>query len=339
MTILKINELYKSLADAGLKKAQVKAILPEWWDDRAAKSDIGAWEFVMLVARRLSLDANSLSQGQIVPVGSVARPAFKHRRNIGNEAYIPSTMIAASLAEAIAAACVRKLVQFTPNPVAIREFIREHNNGIVDFDGLLAFCWEMGIPVISLPNLPTGMKKMDGAVFMLRDRPAIIIARKNDSRSWLNFILAHELGHYCLNHLAMGGSIIDADLKGDVETQSESQTDAQEREADAFALSLLGGTEADHVLAGWHPRMDGVSLAAQAYKDFKAAGSSPGHLVLRHAFRTKAWAEAQVGLRFLNEDFEAQQHLVEVLGRNIDLNLIAEDLQDLVMNVTGLANV
>jgi hypothetical protein len=179
---------------------------------------------------------------------------------------------------------------------------------------------------------------MDGAIFHLKDRPAIIISRKNDSRSWLNFILAHELGHLCLGHLKPGASIIDADLKGEVETQTESPHDRQEREADQFALDLLGGDEAEQMISSWDHRMPGANIAAQALSDFQATGSSAGHLVLRHAFRTKRWAEAQIALKFLAEDMEAQKHLVGVLKENIDLNLIADDLQDLVASITGLEN-
>ncbi len=184
-----------------------------------------------------------------------------------------------------------------------------------------------------------GIKKMDGAVFNINQRPVIIIARKNDSRSWLNFILAHELAHYCLGHLEASSSIIDADLKSDIETQTENDQDAQESEADEFALQLLGGAESSALLASWSPRMDGVTLAAQARANHKKVGASAGHLVLRHAYMRKSWREAQMALRFLDEDFEAQQELVRTLARNIDLNLIADDLQDLVSNVTGLTNV
>lgn len=339
MTILKLTQIYSTLSSAGFRKAQVRSLLPDWWDDAVGKTEMGTWEFVMLVARRLSLDANALSQGNIQPIGSVQNPAYKHRRTAPTGDYIPSTMIAASLAEAISAACIKPFAEFNTGAASIRHYIRERNNGIVDFNGLLAFCWEVGIPVIPLPHLPTGIKKMDGAVFSIKHRPVIIIARKNDSRSWLNFILAHELAHYCLGHLQASSSIIDADLKSDVETQTENQHDAQESEADQFALQLLGGEESTALLATWTPRMDGVTLAAQARANHKNVGASAGHLVLRHAYMRRSWREAQMALRFLDEDFEAQQELVNALAKNINLNVIADDLQDLVSNVTGLTNV
>lgn len=340
MAILKLPDIYRSLSQFGIKKAQVRALLPDWWDDASATSELGTWEFVMLVARRLSVDANALSQGDVMPIGSVSSIAFKHRRTKSSNDYLPSSMIAASLSEAISAASLPPFRGFDNHPSAIRDHVRNSNpEGIVDFDGLLTFCWKQGVPVIPLPNLPVGLRKMDGAIFHLKDRPAIIISRKNDSRSWLNFILAHELGHLCLGHLKPGASIIDADLKGEVETQTESPHDRQEREADQFALDLLGGDEAEQMISSWDHRMPGANIAAQALSDFQATGSSAGHLVLRHAFRTKRWAEAQIALKFLAEDMEAQKHLVGVLKENIDLNLIADDLQDLVASITGLENV
>lgn len=336
MTILKLGEIYKILAQLGLKKSQVKALLPEWWDDEVGQTELGVWEFALIIARRLSIDANALLQGNISMIGSVSRIAFKHRSTISSDAYLASSMMAASLSEAINAASSKPFKSFKAAAADLRNQIREQNEGVVDFNGLLDFCWENGLPVIPLPNLPIGVRKMDGAIFYSGTRPAIVISRKNDSKAWLSFILAHEIGHYCLSHLEPGGSIIDADLKGDLTSQTESSEDNQEREADQFALDLLGGAEADQAIDGWNPRSTGVSLAVNARNDATNAGSAAGHLVLRHAFKTKRWAESQAALNFLDEDFDAQDYLVAKLKSQIDLELIAEDLQNMVYSITGM---
>ena len=336
MNILGIPDIYRALSQIGLTKSHVRKLLPDWWDDSIASSDTGRWEFVTLLARRLSLDANCLAAGNIQPIGSVSNIAYKHRMTLDDEPYRPGSMIAAALAEAVVAA-MRKdfsLQQF--EPLAIRETLLQLNNGIVDLDGLMIFCWSHGIPVIPLPNFPIGIRKMDGAIFKINDRPAIIISRKNESKAWLSFILAHELGHYCLGHLTNDSSIIDVDLKTETTTQSDGARDQQEVQADDFALKLLGGDQSDSITKSWSPRLSAVAIAVSAKNEAMNAGASAGHLVLRYAFITKRWVESLTALKFLEEDFEAQSALQAQLADSIDLKEIAEDLRSLIVSITGI---
>lgn len=337
MTTVGAAQLYKTLGGIGLKKNQVRALLPDWWDDDVASSEVGTWEMITLLSRRLSIDAKGLSNGEIMPIGSATKMAYKHRSSTSADQYKASSLIAGALAHAVLAAMPTAFSRFENAPAQIRELIQQRQGGIVDFDGLLEFCWSAGIPVIPLPHLPIGVRKMDGAVLLVNGRPAIVIARRNDSRSWLSFILAHELGHYCCGHLADNSTIIDVELKSETTYQAESSADIQEREADAFALELLGGKMADKVISHWSARATGVELAVNAREGAVSVGASAGHLVLRHAFRTKRWPEAQAGLKFLDEDFDAQQKLTESLRDSIDLTTISEDLQGLVGTVTGIS--
>ena len=336
MTIIGTQQIYKTLSQVGLKKNHVRTLLPDWWDDTIALSDTGAWEFVMLISRRLSIDAKSLASGSIVPIGSVSNIAYKHRSAVSDDNYRAGTMIAAALAESVTAAMHNDFTLTQFDPEFIRSSIRGQNNGVVDFDGLVTFCWNHGIPIIPLPNLPVGVRRMDGAVFKVNNRPAIIISRKNDSKAWLSFILAHEIGHYCLGHLQEGSSIIDVDLKREATFKSDSSSDQQERDADRFALSLLSGDEAGMLLQNWGKRITGVELAVNAKRDAYKVGASTGHLVLRYAFLTSRWTEAITALRFLDEDFDAQNSLTLELSTRISLKNIAEDLRDLVISVTGI---
>lgn len=54
-------------------------------------------------------------------------------------------------------------------------------------------------------------------------------------------IVAHELGHIGCGHLEGDGSIIDVSLQEQATYEAESSSDSQEREADKYALNLLGG--------------------------------------------------------------------------------------------------
>lgn len=338
MTILGLPELYQTLASVGLKKGQIRALLPDWWEDGIATSESGAWEFAILVSRRLSLDATLLASGKIAPVGSVSHTAFKHRSNIDSSRYQAGAMIAAALAESVIAAMNRPFITPPTNTHALREWIFQNGNAAVDFESLLNFCWAHGIPVIPLPHLPIGIRKMDGAIFRVHDRPAIIISRRNDSKAWLSFILAHELGHFCLGHLDADSSIIDVDLKNSTTLSAEGHHDDDENQADQFALDILGGDLAEKIISEWSPRTSGVDIAVLARKNATQAHSSAGHLVLRHAYRTKRWPEAHIALNFLHEDVDAQTLLVHVLSNHLNLSLLGSDLQELVTSVTGVTS-
>jgi hypothetical protein len=334
MTVFKAADLYKTLADIGLKKSQVRAILPAWWDDEAAATEAGFWELALLLARRFSLDARELASGVIRPTGAVKGLAFKHRSTHKPEDLKPTSLIASSLAQAVLAAMP------PAQPVRIEaatlraQLLR--NRQSVGFEELLDHCWISGVPVVPLPNLPVGLRKMDGAALSVGDRPVIILSRKQESRAWMSFILAHELGHYCCGHLLTDSGIVDIALKSSATYQAESEQDPQEREADRFALDLLGGPAVVEAIRDWSPRASSIDLAVLAREAAPKAHASAGHLVLRHAFNTKRWPEALGALQFLDEDFDAQAAITASLLRGINLELIAEDLRDHVSNIVGI---
>lgn len=330
------KELYAALAPLGVKRSQLRALLPDWWEESIVASPDGAWEFMLLVARRLSLDVTALSQGTIKRTGAVTSLAYKHAKSTDVAQITGSSLVASSLAQAIVAAVDQPFRLQERDPYALHEKLRKLGGGIADFDSLLLLCWESGIPVVPLPNLPVGMRKMDGAALMIQERPVIIVSRRNDSKSWLSFILGHELGHIVLGHLKPNSSIIDVALQKESTYAAESLADPQEREADAFSLEVLGGNKADAAQARWREREAPVNLAAAARERADELGIAPGHLILRYAFRTKRWQEASMALRFLSEDFDAQATLVSSLEHHLRPNALADDLKDLVMKITGI---
>ena len=335
MTTVSPKELYAALLPLGIKRAQLRSLLPDWWQESLATTKDGSWEFILLVARTLSLDAPALAKGEVKRIGAVSSLAYKHSRKTDAAQLTGSTLIAASLSQAIIAAIDRPYRPPPNDPIAVHSRVKELGDGIADFDSLLRYCWESGIAVIPLPHLPVGMKKMDGAALMIGRRPVIVISRRNDSRSWLSFILGHELGHIALGHLAPDSSIIDVALQKESTYAAESLDDPQENDADAFSLSVLGGQSADAVQADWNSRDSAINLAVAARERAGSLGIAPGHLVLRYAFRTKRWPEAATALRFLSEDFDAQAAVAESLTNHLRPEQLANDLRDLIAKVTG----
>lgn len=328
--------LYKTVEQIGLKRAQVRRILPSWWDPQLEDQADGVAELAMHLSRRLSLDLEALMRSEIKPKGAVASLAFKHRADVDPAALSAATFIASSLVQAVLHAMPSPYIPLPSNPDEVRAMAAAAHSGTMGFDALLTLCWAHGIPVLALPHLPVGIRKMDGAALQVGDRPAIVVARKKSSRAWLSFILAHEVGHICSGHLRPGSSIVDISLQETATYQTDGASDGQEREADDFALQVLGGTEAMNAMRNWPLDADPVELAVLAREAAKVLLVEPGHLILRHAFESRRWPQAIAALRFLSEDFSPEKSLSDHLMRNIELDAVGADLQDLLVQVTGI---
>lgn len=333
---LTAKAIYDSLKTLGLTRAQVRRLLPEWWVPEMEESANGIAELCMLISRRLDVDFASLTKGLVARRDAKAQVAYKHASGSDVGALQAATCIATSLSQAVIAALPATTSQLPASAEVLAKRCKELGGGIVSLASMVETCWQLGVPVIPLPNLPVGVRKMDGAVIKLGDRLAIVISKKKSSRAWLGFILAHEIGHLARGHLNTSGSIIDVSLQEQATYETESGADRQEREADEFALSLLGGQLVENTVANWSANAAPVSLAVSAKQSAIACGVEPGHLVLRFAFRTKRWAEAMVALNYLQEDGNAELVMQEGLRRHLDMDLVADDMRDFIAQVTGI---
>lgn len=337
MNVLPYKDLVARLRSLGLTKGQVGALMPEWWDGTAANSPAGTWEFVLMVSRRLGLDAVALAGGEVRRLGDVSTPRFKHTARVSADELEPASLIASALAKAIVAAAPRAPAIGRWTAAQVREAVLASGAARVDFDALLEFAWQRGIPVIPLPHLPNGVKKMDAAALRIGEHPAIVIARRNESKAWLSFILAHELGHILLGHVPENGSIVEGSIHDTAAFEAESQLDAQEREANDFAHAILGGDAADAVVSQWGPNASEMQLVDYALAAAPTLRTAPGQLILRYAFLTRRWMQGAMALRFMADDVDAQGALVTRLRLEIDTTQLGDDLQDFVEKVTGIA--
>ncbi|TAK90338.1 MAG: ImmA/IrrE family metallo-endopeptidase [Burkholderiaceae bacterium] len=329
--------IYQTVAGLGLSRAQVRRLLPSWWEPAMEEQADGVIELAMHISRRLSLELSSLMAGHLVPKGAVANIAYKHRADADAGRLVAASYIASSLAQAITAALPTPFAELPADAASFRALAKKINGGgFLNFDALLQLCWTHGIPVIPLPHLPVGVQKMDGAALALQDRPAIVLAKRKSSKAWLSFILAHEIGHIVLGHITPGTTIIDVSLQDASTYATDTDADRQEAEADQFAMAVLGGPEADQLIQSWNSRLSPVEMAVEARTASIKIDADPAHLILRYAFRTRRWAEAAMALGFIQEDVDPQGALVSHLAEHLDLDRVAPDLQDLVGQVTGL---
>lgn len=336
MTINSAKEIYENLKKLGLTRAQVRKILPEWWSPEAENHPDGIAELGLLVSRRLNLDVAALLRGDVRPKGTALSVAYKHNVGVQAGSLQAATCIATSLSRAVIAAMPRCSVKAPPTAEELAGMARKEGDGTISLLSLIETCWALGVPVIPMANLPVGVRKMDGAVISIGGRPAIIMSKKKSSRAWLAFIIAHEFGHISCGHLEKDGSIIDVSLQEQATYESESSGDVQEREADQFALTLLGGRAVEEIISEWPSWSSPVDLAVRARESSAKLGLESGHLVLRYAFVSKRWPEAVTALRFLSEDADAESVMKAALQRHLDFDLIADDLCDLVVQISGI---
>lgn len=328
--------LFKTVAKLGLTKAQARHLLPDWWSEEIERDPGGIQELGLHLSRRLSLDYASLSRGEIVPTGAVAQVAYKHSTRTEPAKLTAASYVASSVTGAILAAMRQPYRPFPRSAKELASEARAAGNGVIGFDSLLTVCWSHGVPVVPLPNLPNGMRKMDGAALSIGNRPAIVLAKRRSSRAWLLFILAHEIGHIALRHVEANSSIIDVSLEETATYSTESSSDSLEAAADNFALVLMGGKEVEDIITGMSSRLPPVEIATAARAAGNRIGVEPGHFVLRYAFHYKRWAEAMLALRFLSEDLEPQTVLAQFMQREVDLDLVSSDLQEWIPAITGL---
>ncbi|WP_285308782.1 ImmA/IrrE family metallo-endopeptidase [Stenotrophomonas maltophilia] len=332
-----LTDIYRCLKTVGFTKGQVVSLLPEWWEPDMARSASGLQETALLLGRRLNLSATALLEGRAERTIDLSVPRYKHTVRVSQEQLVPATLIASSLAKAIVGAMPDRDVELARNAATVRKQILAPEGARMDFDALLDYCWSRGVPVIPLPNLPKGVRKMDAAAIKVGQRPAILIALRNNSKAWLSFLLAHELGHLCLNHVPDNAALVEGSLSDSAEFDAESQIDTQEAEANDFASALLAGREAESVVQGWARGLPAVTLATTARRAANEFRTAPGHLVLRYAFVTKRWPDARIALNFLADDMDAQATLVQRLQKEVDTNQIGDDLSDYVLQITGVA--
>lgn len=336
MTVQDAKSIYEKLKEIGMSRAQVRKILPEWWSPEIEQHSDSIAELCMLLSRRLSLDFAALMRGDIQQKEASLSVAYKHRSDASPLSLQASTCIATSLAQAVISAMPKAYAPIPSAPEFFTALARNAGGGIVGLSSLIDACWSIGVPVIPIPNLPVGIRKMDGAVIKVSNRPAIIVSKKKSSRAWLAFIVAHEIGHIGCGHLERNGSIIDVSLQEQATYEAESSSDIQEREADNYALALLGGDAVEQIISEWPIWSSPVDLAVKSRESAAKLGIESGHFILRYAFRSKRWPDAMTALRYLSEDADAEQVMKLSLKRNLDLDLVADDIRDLVCQVTGI---
>ena len=189
-TISPMQTLYTKLQRLGFQKATIKKLLPEWWHDDIAKTPAGLQEASLILSKYLSVRYSSLI-GDIDPCFNLPNHKFKHAKNVKENDLSKAVALTSLAGRLTLEAYDSPLAQLESlSAQSIRETLLSRNYPWIDFNILLNYCWEIGIPVIFVENLPS--PKMHGLALQLDGRPVIILTNKH-KHGFLIFHLAHEL--------------------------------------------------------------------------------------------------------------------------------------------------
>lgn len=320
--------LYAKLGGMGLSKKYVRStLLPSWWDDEAAATPSGYSEALMLISRHVGVDIASLRSEKETARPAVEAP-FKYKKISGtaDEELTLARILATQVAN-LAALGAPPSRNAPSSAGEIRQKILE-GGGCVDLESLLDFCWSLGIPVVHISAFPPKAKKMQGLAARVKGRPVIVVASQRKPSAWLLFILAHELGHVVLGHLATDQILVDEDI-------DQNDQDEEEKQANRFAVELLSGDAGSAFRAeGRWPRA--AELAEEALRRGRQQGIDPGHVVLNyaHSMGSSFFAVANAALKILEPNPDAPGAIRRKLAGSLDWGSLPADSSEFLSRMT-----
>lgn len=284
-----IQNLYTALTAHGLKKKDVQAILPSWWEDEIAETPAGLQQAKLMLAKALNLKVRPLvEEPPRIEFDLPEKRRFKLIKGTTEDEVELAVALARSASKLVLSSFERDYIQ--PGSAAdVRAEILASGKPWVDLEGLLEYCWRKGIPVIHLASAMM-KKKMDGIAMATRGRPSIVLSSKRQY-GFILFHLAHELGHIALGHLDPNGAIVDYEIQKNPDDKDES-----ERAADNYALELLSGKQLNMRLTQVQ-RPENLAITVTHYGRQHAI--APTHVLLNCAYNGNFWGLCSNTLKVL----------------------------------------
>ena len=325
-----MKSLYRRLSQVGLTRPFVTATaLPEWWDDSIAAKPAGYAQLLLLLSRHLGLELRSLQEADSpIRLRDFGECKFKKRADVTEDELALARVMATRAAQLAAEAVSRPVSAIPRSGLDIRQQIIDNGRKWVGLQGLLKYCWSVGVPVLHLDHFPKNARRPDGFAAIVKGRPVIVLCRKVPYSAWLLFILAHELGHIALKHISEEGTLLD-------DRMDESSEDQEEQQANAFALELLTGDCDRHYVARnrW-PNAE--ELAKQARMIGRERKIDPGHIVLNYSKSrgNSFWGVGMAALKILDPQADAIGIVRKKMEEELDWSFLPEDSSEFLMKVT-----
>jgi len=339
----RMQELYARFDEAGVSREYLQDfVLPDWWQDGIADDPGGYLEGLTFIAKHLGIDLETLRDADSsLSAQTAAEARFKLRANVdsGDVSWAQSVAVRAaemaSLATPIPPQATSDL-----NASGIREDILAGDAEWVGLDSLLRYCWESGVPVLHIPEVPGN--KMDGMVIRAGDRPVIVLSIDHKHEARLLFILAHELGHIIEGHLDSEDVVVDDDYDPAPADEREHEynstpTDPREKEANRFAVELITG---DPEFKARLTRYFEASELAEIVTDYGTSEKiAPGAIILNVAYYDPddPWGLAHATLNKLDPDPDAPQMIRSQIEDYLDWKALPEESAEFLARITGIA--
>jgi hypothetical protein len=288
------TNLKSRLKQLGLSDAAIDAAWPEWWSNSADSSASARLELRFSIARKLGLDARSLTDEEGVP-RFIWRDEARFKNLTGEDDSQRAAIASFGMAFAsIVIGATRTDSRSLPNdPSAIRESILSFRP-FVSLVDLLLLGWSVGIPVIHLRIFPLLQKRMAAMCVRVGERGAILMGKDSMYPAQIAFYLAHEMAHIALGHLKNQTAIVDLEAN----RLAGPESDREEIEADRFALQLLTGRPDPQVLPS-SDRYNAPGLADAVLRSAESLRIEPGTLALCFGYSTGNWAVVNSAMGFI----------------------------------------
>jgi Zn-dependent peptidase ImmA (M78 family) len=278
-------------------------------------------EAISYIAKHLGIPLSDLRDpdNSLAPQNA-ASARFKLREGVNVDDVTWARALAIRAAEITASATDRPCeYTSTVNSGLVRQQILDSGEPWINLSNLIDFCWNAGIPVIHLPDVPGN--KMDGMAIRADDRPVIVLSLNKKHEAWLLFILAHELGHILRSHLDEDEAWVDEEF-------DLGATENHEREANSFAVELITGDPDTEASAGYYPKAH--ELAKNATQLGKEHNIDPGALILNFAYHESGnvWPLASAALNKLESAPDAPSLIRSKVDSNLNWDLLPKESAD-----------
>lgn len=337
--ITSAERLRQQLRQLGLSTGAIEAAWPRWWSEEAEESASARAELRFSVARRLGLDPASLLLQDDAPRFLWRQEArFKHltAQTETEQAGIASfgRAVAAALTRVAGDEDSRGLLGASAEDV--RSALTRGGEQPVDLMSLLALAWGVGIPVVHLRVFPWPQKRMAAMATRVQGRGVVLLAKDAPYPPWLAFYLAHELGHLAHGHVAEGRALIDFD-QGEQGDEWASGDDAEEAEADAWAMEVLTGMPNPEITTAPNARRSAASLVQAAAGAGAGLNIDPGTVALAFGYSTGDWRTANGALKIMfTGDLRLPAAINQIAASQMDLAAAGEDTAEYLAGVLGL---
>lgn len=329
------RRLMGSFKELGITAAQVRKLMPEWWDDEAAEDEGGLLELQMLLARRLNVSLASLQSAPARPVFREAVRRFKTVHPEGSSQLAVAASIANGLSQLLASAVGEAPAVAPIKAEQLRAELLQAAPAVT-LEALCRWSWSHGVPVVHVQGWPAQLRRPDAMCVRVGERPVILVVRNEKTPAKLAYLICHELGHVLLGHLRDIGNAVLVDDTLPVDNQ-RSFHDEDEREADAFAMEVMGGASLRAAVDGLTGRTySDLTLAVAAMEAARPRHLDPGQVILGWARVADDWQLANMALRFLMTSGPAPEVINALARQALDDSLLSADGKDHLATLTRM---